>query len=518
MRKLTNEEFITRSMQVHSGKYDYNITTYKGCHNKVKINCPKHGVFEQRACDHLQGCGCSVCVIESSNHNRLEQHVVAAYFKNRQCVLLDMYQDSKSPLRYVCKCGKESLTNWNNFKNGCYCKDCGNKQAHNKTRRSQDEVEQLFADAGCVLLDTYINANGPLEYICKCGKRVRSSYSCFKNHKRCLWCSGKAKPDFQCMLDVFSANGCLLHDKNYVNAKSPLRFTCKCGEVDSRCWSSIRLSGTVQCDKCAGIAKPTQEEIEYLFESEGCKLLDTYVGAHSPVKYICKCGTNSVISVNSFKKGSRCKKCGKDKSSKLRRFDISHVRVAFEKAGCTLIENEYVNSYQRLEYICNCGRKAKINWQQFRDGKRCYACGKKKNHVSGADHHAWNPDRDCVEIRRKISNRCGSLVRRCLNLLGRKKVSKTEMLLGYSRIDLMQHITLHPNWCNIKDKNWHIDHIFPVKAFIDYGITDLKVINCLSNLRPVEAGDNLSKGDTYDREAFARYIGELKTHENSSTT
>ena len=34
---------------------------------KIKIICPKHGVFEQRVNDHLRGVGCRWCTINSSN-------------------------------------------------------------------------------------------------------------------------------------------------------------------------------------------------------------------------------------------------------------------------------------------------------------------------------------------------------------------------------------------------------------------------------------------------------------------
>jgi len=47
--KLTTEKFIERSKIVHGNKYDYSQTEYKSAHEKVKIICPTHGVFEQKA-------------------------------------------------------------------------------------------------------------------------------------------------------------------------------------------------------------------------------------------------------------------------------------------------------------------------------------------------------------------------------------------------------------------------------------------------------------------------------------
>lgn len=48
------------------------------------------------------------------------------------------------------------------------------------------------------------------------------------------------------------------------------------------------------------------------------------------------------------------------------------------------------------------------------------------------------------------------------------------------------------SWKNRKD--WHIDHIRPIKDFLDNGIDDFDVINHPSNLQPLWAKDNLVKG------------------------
>jgi len=45
--KLTKEEFIKRSKEIHGNKYDYSLVKYKNNRTKVKIICPKHGIFEK---------------------------------------------------------------------------------------------------------------------------------------------------------------------------------------------------------------------------------------------------------------------------------------------------------------------------------------------------------------------------------------------------------------------------------------------------------------------------------------
>jgi len=47
-------------------------------------------------------------------------------------------------------------------------------------------------------------------------------------------------------------------------------------------------------------------------------------------------------------------------------------------------------------------------------------------------------------------------------------------------------------------KEWHVDHIRPIKSFLDANITDCNIINDPLNLQPLWAKDNLAKGATYE--------------------
>ena len=61
MRKLTQEEFVSRCTAIHKGKYSYEATEYKNRRALVKITCPTHGEFEQLADSHVSGKGCDRC-------------------------------------------------------------------------------------------------------------------------------------------------------------------------------------------------------------------------------------------------------------------------------------------------------------------------------------------------------------------------------------------------------------------------------------------------------------------------
>ena len=80
-KRLTNDEFIKNSNDIHSIKYDYSLVDYKNQHTKVKIICPKHGSFEQTPYVHKYS-GCPKC-----NQSRGER-------------LLEIYLNSKK-IKYI---------------------------------------------------------------------------------------------------------------------------------------------------------------------------------------------------------------------------------------------------------------------------------------------------------------------------------------------------------------------------------------------------------------------------------
>lgn len=180
-----------------------------------------------------------------------------------------------------------------------------------------------------------------------------------------------------------------------------------------------------------------------------------------------------------------------------------YVAGVFRNHGCELL-SEYHARDIPVEYRCVCGRLAKITFGAFRVGQRCRGCF--TDRCSGSNHYNWNPDRDRVKLNEQARVRYYSMIHNVLRATGKKKKTKSREMLGYDVRELFAHIESHPNWPTVRDGNWHIDHIFPVTAFLDYGITDPAIINCLENLQPMAEFDNLSKCDNYDRKEFEEWL------------
>lgn len=90
-------------------------------------------------------------------------------------------------------------------------------------------------------------------------------------------------------------------------------------------------------------------------------------------------------------------------------------------------------------------------------------------------------------------------IERMEKYISKIRISKYEDILGYTQTDFINHIeSLFKKGMTWENRSeWHIDHIRPLKLFIEDGVTDVSIINALSNLQPLWAKENLSKGAKY---------------------
>lgn len=59
--KITHDEFISRSIDKHGDKFNYDKVEYVNQYTPVKIKCPTHGYFEQIPKSHMNGNDCRKC-------------------------------------------------------------------------------------------------------------------------------------------------------------------------------------------------------------------------------------------------------------------------------------------------------------------------------------------------------------------------------------------------------------------------------------------------------------------------
>ena len=103
------------------------------------------------------------------------------------------------------------------------------------------------------------------------------------------------------------------------------------------------------------------------------------------------------------------------------------------------------------------------------------------------------------------------ILRKTLSQLKLKKTQTTLILLGYDYDTLRLHIANQfvkdMSWDN--HGKWHIDHIIPIAKFKKD--TPPSIVNCLENLRPLWAAENISKQDKIE-EKFVDLINKFKPY------
>ena len=176
MAKLTTALFIERSQLIHGSIYDYSVTQYTGSLAKVHIKCRSHGIFIQRAHDHMTGRGCPHCVhIKRSQdytmndtvwkarcverHNNFFSYESAVYTGNRSHVIVTCPNHGHFHIRAA-----DHIT-------GRGCPECSrHKQTTRKIKTFQQFVDDAIMSHGKVYdysKVNYTDSRVKIEIVCK---------------------------------------------------------------------------------------------------------------------------------------------------------------------------------------------------------------------------------------------------------------------------------------------------------------------------------------------------------------
>lgn len=122
------------------------------------------------------------------------------------------------------------------------------------------------------------------------------------------------------------------------------------------------------------------------------------------VKYQCPCGNITTTHVSNLMRETRKGHCLKCQNVPFRN-DEEKVRQAFADAGCVLV-SEYTNRHKPVEYICKCGKVAKIRYADFTKGKTCIDCKTKKYKATCQEKHGVDNMFQLEETKEKSKKTC----------------------------------------------------------------------------------------------------------------
>jgi len=102
-KKYTTEEYISLCKERHNNKYNYDLVNYINAKNKVRIICPEHGEFKQISYVHLMGCGCPIC--SNKKHLTTKEFIEKSNKKhnNKYNYKYTEYIRNNSKVKIICK-------------------------------------------------------------------------------------------------------------------------------------------------------------------------------------------------------------------------------------------------------------------------------------------------------------------------------------------------------------------------------------------------------------------------------
>lgn len=155
------------------------------------------------------------------------------------------------------------------------------------------------------------------------------------------------------------------------------------------------------------------------------------------------------------------------------------------------------------ERVCSVCNRLKSIVDYYKHSRKCKACISAHNRACTVPKErvlSTNSRSVYVRLRRqsnplfKLRSTISTLIANSLTNSGYTKESNTASILGCSFEQFYDHIesmfTVGMSWANRAD--WHIDHIIPVSFACNE--SELLLLNHYTNLRPMWAMDNLSKG------------------------
>ena len=220
---------------------------------------------------------------------------------------------------------------------------------------------------GRCLSDMYVGAGSKLLWQCGKGHQWMATPHNIQRGKWCPYCIGRGKTILDMHELAAQHEGQCLSD-TYVNRKTPLLWRCAKGHQ----WMATPADvgrGT-WCTQCSGHVKLTIQEMHTMAESRGGKCLsDVYVNNQTPLLWECKEGHRWKATAGCVKRGTWCRVCAG--LSKPSMDDVQ--RLAGERGGKLLSQN-YRNARTRLEWECLEGHRWTATWDQIQRGRWCPEC------------------------------------------------------------------------------------------------------------------------------------------------
>jgi hypothetical protein len=126
MRRLTLEDFITRSNLKHDNKFDYSKSDYKNAHIHTTVICKEHGEFLVEPFLHMNGAGCQKCLGRNKTTAEYIAEVAVKHNNKYDYSKVD-YTGCFSKIEIICPVHGSFIQPADYHRNGNGCPKCNGK-------------------------------------------------------------------------------------------------------------------------------------------------------------------------------------------------------------------------------------------------------------------------------------------------------------------------------------------------------------------------------------------------------
>ncbi|MDH3650863.1 MAG: hypothetical protein OEQ53_14350, partial [Saprospiraceae bacterium] len=311
-RRKTTDEIIEQLAKVHGDRYDYSKVDYINMRTPISIICKVHGVFRQRARDHLTGQNCPRC----SGKGKLTTEEVINRFTNVHGDRYDYsrvtYAKSSIPVTIICRKHGEFVQRPGAHLRGQGCPKCAGKAKTNLEIIA--EFKEVHGDRYDYSAVEYTTSSNPVIIICSKHGKFHQRPSNHKQGQGCPKCSGIGALSQEEVILQFKK----VHGNRYDYSKVDYKFSDRpvkiiCQDHGPFIQTPNNHKNGSGCPRCAGVGKYSHGEIIAQFKKVHGDLYDyshvRYIDSKTPVVIRCSKHGEFKQRPAEHKKGSGCPKC-----------------------------------------------------------------------------------------------------------------------------------------------------------------------------------------------------------------
>ena len=155
MKKLTQEQFITKCKEVHGDLYDLGNVVYKNSTTKIAVTCRIHGEWETNPRNFIKGCGCPKCKGKNLSLEEWIERFKAKHgdrYDYSKFIYIGVYNKST----IICNEHGEFKQNTHNHSNGQKCPECSKEVYANNTYYNKTLAQRFKEEWSKIPCNLYI--------------------------------------------------------------------------------------------------------------------------------------------------------------------------------------------------------------------------------------------------------------------------------------------------------------------------------------------------------------------------